>query len=70
MVAYKPSTVSHMKLVPTYLIHTKYVHTSEYNYMTHVKIPSFLGANRLPQNCLLHSPTPLKAARESPDSRK
>jgi hypothetical protein len=35
-----------------------------------VKIPSFLGADRPPPNCLTQSPTPLKVARESPDSHK
>jgi hypothetical protein len=35
-----------------------------------LKIPSFLEADRPPQNCLTHSPTPLKVARESPDSHK
>ncbi len=40
----------------------------------YVKIPSFLesflGADRPPPNCLTQSPTPLKVARESPDSHK
>ena len=35
-----------------------------------LKIPSFLGADRPPPNCLTQSPTPLKVARESPDSHK
>jgi hypothetical protein len=32
--------------------------------------PQFPGADRPPPNCLTQSPTPLKVARESPDSHK